>query len=200
MIVDVWADVACPFTHVGLVRLTERRDAAGSTTRFRAHAWPLEWVNGAPLDPQFVADEIAALREQVAPDLFTGFDPDAFPGTSVPALALTAAAYARGVEVGERTALAVRHALFERGLDVSEPEVLATLADDLGLGDLAADTDAVRAEYDTGRERGVVGSPYFVLRDEGFFCPSLEISHGDDGFVVDFDIAAFDDFARRAGV
>lgn len=200
MIVDVWADVACPFTHVGLVRLTGRRDAAGADTRFRAHAWPLEWVNGHPLDPQFVAEEIAALRAEVAPDLFTGFDPAAFPSTSVPALALTAAAYARGVEAGERTALAVRHALFERGLDVSEPEVLATLADDLGIGDLVGDADAVRAEYDTGRERGVVGSPYFVVRDEGFFCPSLEIAHGDSGFVVEFDTAAFEDFARRAGV
>lgn len=200
MIVDVWADVACPFTHVGLVRLTARRDAAGADTQFRAHAWPLEWVNGTPLDPQFVAEEIAALRAQVAPDLFTGFDPAAFPSTSVPALALTAAAYARGTDVGERTALAVRDALFERGLDVSEPEVLATLADDLGLGDLAADADAVRAEFDAGRARGVVGSPYFVVRGEGFFCPSLDISHGDDGFVVAFDVAAFEEFATRAGV
>ncbi len=200
MIVDVWADVACPFTHLGLVRLTGRRDASGSDTRFRAHAWPLEWVNGRPLDPHFVADEVAALREQVAPDLFAGFDPDAFPATSVPALALTSAANARGLDVGERVALAVRHALFERGLDVSEPEVLATIADELGLGDLVGDADAVRAEYDTGRERGVVGSPYFVIRDEGFFCPSLDIAHGDEGFVVEFDSEAFEAFAGRAGV
>jgi predicted DsbA family dithiol-disulfide isomerase len=200
MIVDVWADVVCPFTHVGLARLTQRRDAAGTDTRFRVHAWPLEWVNGAPLDPAFVAEEIAALRAQVAADLFTGFDPDAFPATSVPAFALTAAAYARGPEVGERTALAVRHALFERGLDVSEPEVLAALADELGVGDLAADEDAVRAEYDAGRARGVVGSPYFVVRDEGFFCPSLRISHGDAGFAIAFDVEAFEDFARNAGL
>ena len=200
MIVDVWADVVCPFTHVGLVRLTGRRDAAGADTQFRAHAWPLEWVNGQPLDPGFVADEIAALRETVAPDLFTGFDRAVFPASSVPALALTAAAYACGVAAGERAALAVRHALFERGLDVSEPEVLATLADELDLGDLPGDPDAVRAEFDAGRACGVVGSPYFVVRDEGFFCPSLQISHDDDGFVVEFDTAAFEDFARRAGV
>ena len=84
MIVDVWADVVCPFTHVGLVRLTQRRDAAGTDTRFRAHAWPLEWVNGRPLDPTFVAEEIAALRDQVAPELFAGFAVAAFPATSVP--------------------------------------------------------------------------------------------------------------------
>ncbi len=200
MIIDVWADVACPFTHVGLVRLTARRDAAAADTHFRVHAWPLEWVNGAPLDPAFVAEEIRALREQVAGDLFTGFDPAAFPATSVPAFALTAAAYARGPEVGERTALAIRHALFERGLDVAEPEVLATLADELGIGDLAPDEDAVRAEYDAGRERGVVGSPYFLIRDEGFFCPSLQIAHGDEGFAIEFDVGAFDDFARHAGL
>lgn len=200
MIIDVWADVACPFTHVGLARLTQRRDAAAADTWFRVHAWPLEWVNGRPLDPEFVAEEISALRAQVAADLFRGFDPDAFPATSVPALALTAAAYARGPEVGERTALAVRDALFERGLDVSEPEVLSTLADELGIGDLAADEGAVRAEYDEGKERGVVGSPYFVVRGEGFFCPSLQIAHGDDGFAVEFDVEAFEDFARHAGL
>jgi 2-hydroxychromene-2-carboxylate isomerase len=199
MIVDVWADVVCPVTHVGLVRLTQRRDAAGTDTRFRAHAWPLEWVNGRPLDPAFVAEEIAALREQVAPDLFTGFDPAAFPATSVPALGLTAAAYARGMDMGERTALAVRHALFERGLDVSEPEVLAVVADEVGLTD-PPDPDAVRAQYDDGRARGVVGSPYFLVGGEGFFCPSLDIRHDDDGFVVAFDAAAFEAFARRAGV
>jgi predicted DsbA family dithiol-disulfide isomerase len=200
MIVDVWADVVCPFTHVGLARLTQRRDTAGVDTWFRVHAWPLEWVNGKPLDPAFVAEEIAALRAQVAGDLFTGFDPATFPATSVPALALTAAAYARGPEVGERTALAVRHALFERGLDVSEPEVLAVVADELGIGDLAADEDAVRAEYDAGAARGVVGSPYFLVRDEGFFCPSLKIAHDEEGFVVAFDVDAFEDFARHAGL
>ena len=64
-------------------------------------AWPLEWVNGAPLDADFVAMEVQALRETVAPELFAGFDPATFPSTSVPALALAAAAYERSPELGD---------------------------------------------------------------------------------------------------
>ncbi|MGZ4675971.1 MAG: DsbA family oxidoreductase [Acidimicrobiia bacterium] len=197
-IVDVWADVVCPFTHVGLRRLTDRRDASGSATRFRARAWPLELVNGAPLPAAKVAEEIAALRVDVAPDLFAGFDPDRFPTTSVPALALTALAYDAGIETGERVALAIRHALFERGLDVGDPSVLAGIADAHGLDPRAADPGAVEREYAAGRAAGVVGSPYFVLAEGGYFCPSLDIAHEAGRFVVRFDRTAFEEFVERA--
>ena len=91
--IEVYAEVGCPFTHVGLHRLLQQRDARGSDVRVRVRAWPLEWVNNRPLDPGFVAREVDALRETVAPDLFYGFDPATFPATSIPAFGLAAAAY-----------------------------------------------------------------------------------------------------------
>src|SRR6266545_1394952 len=103
--IEVFADVCCPFTHVGLRRLVERRELLGANQTIRVRAWPLELVNGHPLDPHLITEEVDALRKQVAPDLFSGLVPAAFPRTSLPALALTDAAYAVRAEIGERVAL-----------------------------------------------------------------------------------------------
>ena len=83
-IVEVFADVLCPFTHVGLHRLLDRRAERGlDTPRLRIRAWPLELVNAQPLDPQHIAAEIVALRASVRPDLFSGFSVETFPATSM---------------------------------------------------------------------------------------------------------------------
>ena len=92
-VVEVFADVCCPFTHVGLRRLVQRRDEVGGDLELVVRAWPLELVNGAPLDGDLIAEEIEELRKQVAADLFVGFDRGRFPATSLPALELAAAAY-----------------------------------------------------------------------------------------------------------
>ena len=91
--VEVFADVLCPFTHVGLRTLIDRRSDRGLTEpRLRIRAWPLELINGKPHNSHHVGAEISALRASVRPDLFAGFSIDAFPGTSMAAFALTAAA------------------------------------------------------------------------------------------------------------
>jgi hypothetical protein len=61
----------------------------------RVRAWPLELVNGEPLDPTITAEHVDDLRTQVASDLFAHFDPDHFPRTSLRALAVAAVAYRR---------------------------------------------------------------------------------------------------------
>lgn len=195
--IEVFADLSCPFTHVGLRRLVTRRAEVGSDVRFRIKAWPLEWVNGAPLAPDVVATEITALQSQVAPELFRGFNPATFPTTTVPALALTSLAYSRDVAVGEAVGLALRDALFERGLDVVDPEVLQGIAAAHGLDATLADPEAVRSEYEEGKARGVTGSPFFLVGEVGFLCPSLEITKVDGHFVINTDVAALDDFADR---
>lgn len=43
----------------------------------------------------------------------------------------------------------------------------------------AGDHERVVADWDEGRDRGVVGSPHFFLGDEGFFCPLLKMDPGD---------------------
>ncbi len=187
---EVFADVLCPFTHVGLRAIIDRRSARGLTEpRLRIRAWPLELINGKPLDPHDIGMEINALRASVRPDLFAGFSVDTFPGTSMAAFALTAAADRAGDPVlVEEVGLALRYAVFEEGLDIGRPEVVEAIAGRFGLEPLDSDATsaAVHADWDEGRSRGVVGSPhFFAAGGRSWFCPSLAISHDDaDNFVI----------------
>lgn len=198
--IEVFADIVCPFTHVELRRLVERRTAAGRTAPvLHVRAWPLELVNGEPLAGDLVGEEIVALREQVAADLFVGFDAARFPSTSLPALTLTAAAYRRSAQLGEDVALAFRDALFEEGADIADPDVLAGIATASGLDvPEVGDRVAIMADLDEGRRRGVQGSPHFFLGAESFFCPSLDITRVHGHLQVAFDATRFEDFARQA--
>jgi len=188
--VEVFADILCPFTHVGLRTLVDRRDRHGLTEpRLRIRAWPLELINGKPLDAHHIDAEVSALRASVRPDLFAGFSVDAFPKTSMTAFALTAAADRAGdPALVEEVGIALRNAVFEEGLDIGLPEVVDPLAERFGLEPLDAEATsaAVRADWDEGRTRGVTGSPHFFTDDGGsWFCPSLAISRDDVGnFVV----------------
>ncbi len=112
----------------------------------------------------------------MAPDLFAGFDVAHFPRTSLPALALAAAAYRRGDDTGEAVSLGLRNALFEEARDISSPDVLAHVAAAHGMGPSGPEDDeAVRAEWRVGRSRGVKGSPHFFCGQVDAFCPSLVI-------------------------
>lgn len=177
-LIEVYADIWCPFAHVGLRSLVRRRDEIGrDDVVIRVRAWPLELVNGAPLDPGATAEHVDALRSQVAPDLFAGFDAAHFPRTSLPALALAAAAYRRGDEIGEAVSLGFRAALFEEALDISSPDVLGHVAAAHGMGPSGPEDDeAVRAEWRVGQSRGVKGSPHFFCGQVDAFCPSLVIT------------------------
>ena len=193
-VVEVFADVACPFTHVGLRRIVAARRARGvGRVRLRCQAWPLEWVNGEPLDPGVVAHEIAALREQVAPELFAAFDPARFPSTSIPALALASAGYGVSIERGEMVSLLLRDELFEQGHDLTDPAVLDRVAERAALArpDAQAGEELVRAEYTSGRARGVIGSPHFFTgAGSGVFCPSLRITKVGEAFRIEEDVEA----------
>jgi predicted DsbA family dithiol-disulfide isomerase len=195
--VEVFADISCPFTHVGLHRIVTQRAERGLTQPLlRVRAWPLEIVNGAPLNPDLVAQHVDELREQVAPDLFQGFDRGALPNSSLPALAMVAAAYRAGDAQGERASLAVRNALFEEGRNVGDPGVLAAIAGDLDIETVGPDDErSVLADYEEGVRRGVLGSPEFFLDGHGWFCPALEISRRGDRLDIKPDAEGFAEFA-----
>jgi predicted DsbA family dithiol-disulfide isomerase len=194
--IEVFADVACPFTHVGLRRLVERRAALGrQDVGLVVRAWPLEVVNGEPLDPALIDEEVADIRGQAAPDLFTGFRVDRFPASSLPALALTAAAYREGPAAGEQVALRLRELLFEEGTDVADPEVLREVARAHGVGGPIDDVAPVLADHAEGVRRGVVGSPHFFAGDGSYFCPSLDVGRDEHGELrVAVDGPAFERF------
>jgi predicted DsbA family dithiol-disulfide isomerase len=195
-VVEVFADVCCPFTHVGLRRLVERRDALGrADVRMWVRAWPLEVVNGAPLDPVLVAEEVDELRSTVAPDLFAAFDVDAFPSTSRPALALAVAGYRRDISTGEAVSLALRELLFEKGEDIGDPHVLARVEQEFGIHADERDAASVDADHREGLRRGVIGSPHFFTSSGSFFCPALDIGRDETGQLrITLDAAGFGEF------
>lgn len=200
--IEVFADISCPFTHVGLRRVIEERDRRGITrVVLRVRSWPLEVVNGAPLDGDAVAEKVDALRRQVATDLFAGFDPSTFPRTTLPALALAAAADRTDPTTGQGVALALRDLVFEQGVDVSDRGVLERLAEEHGVTVDLDDTSAVTADHAEGVRRGVVGSPHFFTPAGDFFCPVLDIGRDDTGrLLVRVDEQGFEAFVAACFV
>jgi predicted DsbA family dithiol-disulfide isomerase len=197
--IEVYADVVCPFTHVGLRRLFALRDELRPDVPIEVHAWPLELVNDELVASELLVEEVDALRAEIAPELFRGFDARHFPLSSLPALELAARAYRHGMRTGEQVSRAVRDALFEEGRDLRDPVELASVASAAGV-DETDDTDraAVRADFETGRERGVVGSPHFFVDHSGFFCPTLDIERIDGRLAISFDPEGFVAFVTKA--
>lgn len=180
----------------------DERDARGlDRPLLSVRAWPLELVNGSPMTGESLVQKIVALREQVAPGRFAGFDADRFPTTTLPAMAGEAASQRHSPEVGEMFSLAIRDALFEHGQDVGDLDVVNNVLRGLGAGPvLPADSDNVLAAHREGITRGVKGSPQFFVGTEQFLCPSLDIAHDADGYDISFDadgFAAFLDAALR---
>jgi predicted DsbA family dithiol-disulfide isomerase len=196
-IIEVFADVSCPFTHVGLRRFVARRDELGrSDVRLVVRAWPLEIVNGTPLDADLIAEEVDHLRREGAPDLFARFTVAAFPATSMPSLALAAAAYGLSVESGERVSLLLRDLLFERGVDIADPEVLADIALEFGIA-IPTDDELVMADHREGAQRGVIGSPHYFTGSGDFFCPALDVGRDADGNLhINANPEKFEQFIR----
>lgn len=183
---EVFADVGCPFAHLGLLAVVEQCRQRNRDVVLRVRSWPLELVNGKPLDAHFIAEEVDEIRPQVAPDQFRNFTAGAFPDSTLPAMELTAAAYAVDDRTGQTVALAVRDALFEQGHNVGDPDVLARIAADHNVPwparDLAVSpTQQVHDDWAEGVRRGVVGSPHFFSADDGYFCPALNVGRDSTG-------------------
>jgi predicted DsbA family dithiol-disulfide isomerase len=196
-VIEVFADIWCPFTHVGLRAIDEARVRTGRTdVAIRVRAWPLELVNGVPLDPAVTKAHADELREQVAPELFRQLDVDRFPSSTLDALALANRAYRTDLHVGERVSFALRDALFEQGRDISDPETLEVLAHDFGVVTPdESDHAAVVADWHEGQRRGVLGSPHFFCGDTDVFCPALDITKDPiDGLSIVRDVSRLTQF------
>src|SRR3954465_11862598 len=157
-IVEVFADILCPFTHVGLHRLLQPPRAGEAFFMLRVRAWPLELVNGGvPLDADMVAAKVDALRATVATDLFRGCDPKHFPTSSLAALSLAGAANKKALATGERASMMLRDAVFEHGVDIDDPRTLRRMADRLHVFvPFGAEQDVID-DWHEGQARGVLG-------------------------------------------
>jgi len=198
--IEVFADVWCPFAHVGLRAVAAQRTLRGrGDIPLIVRAWPLELVNNAPMNPDKTDEHIRHLREQVVPGLFAGFNRSTFPTTTLPALALVSRAYRASAQQGESMSLAIRDALFEQGLDISNPDVLATLAHQAGTElPEEADRQQVIDDWREGQRRGVIGSPHFFCGSVEAFCPSLDISRDPEhGMKILIDRSGIESFMDR---
>jgi predicted DsbA family dithiol-disulfide isomerase len=180
-VIEVFADVACPFAHVTLRRIVEERARLGRVEpRVRIRSWPLELVNDEPHDAAKVAAEVEALRRTVAPELFARFDPASFPDSTLEWLTLERAAYGSGDAVGERVGLRIRDAIFESPLSARAPD----LARGLGIDVTPADRAAVEHDWRDGQGRGVLGSPHCFVGEESWFCPLFDVEERDSGYRI----------------
>jgi predicted DsbA family dithiol-disulfide isomerase len=205
-VIEVFADIWCPFTHVGLHMIEDLRQRSGRTDiAIHVRAWPLELVNQRPMDPISTRANATELRAQVAPELFNAYlapstppegAPDWFPSSTLESLALAARAYRRDLSTGEAVSFAVRRALFEEARDISSLNVLAEIAaaHDLDLPD-DEDRAAVRADWEQGQSREVIGSPHFFKGQDSKFCVALQISKDPEtGLSVQRNTAALEAF------
>ena len=88
--IEVFADITCPFTHVGLKQVVRHVAEMDDPADIVVRAWPLEWVNGAPLDVDAVMIKAHALDEQLGVHDFSGLRADRWPATDPgPAVAPT---------------------------------------------------------------------------------------------------------------
>jgi len=197
--VEVFADITCPFTHVGLSRVATLLANSGASVDLRVRAWPLEWVNGAPLAAAAVAVKAAALREGLGIDQFSGLDTDHWPSTTIPALNLAASARQAGSAIGLAVSRELRDALFERGTDIADLAVLAEMASRHGLPIPTVEpSQSVLDDYAEGKSRGVRGSPDFFIGNDEFFCPALDLGHDEYGnLTAQFDMRGLEAFMAK---
>lgn len=197
--IEVFADITCPFTHVGLKVVTSNLVERSLDVEVHVRAWPLEWVNGKALDVDATAKKVAALREQLGESYFADFRIDRWPETTLPALNLAAAAYERGPSVGLTVSLALRDKLFENGSDAADSSVLTEIAKEHGVPlPFSTNNESVRLDYSEGRRRGVVGSPHYWIGADSFFCPSLDIGHDAlDGLTARIDVEGLERFMAK---
>jgi len=197
--VEVFADITCPFTHVGLKQVVRHVAEMSDPVDVVVRAWPLEWVNGTPLDVDAVVVKAKALSEQLGVDDFSGLRADRWPTTTIPALNLAASAYDRDTATGLAVSMELRSALFEHGIDIGDPDQLELIATAHGLPVPGSEaSDAVQRDYDDGRARPVQGSPHFFVGGDGFFCPALDLGRDTDGHLTArFDSAMLAEFFAR---
>ena len=82
---------------------------------------------------------------------------------------------------------------------MGDPQLIDALLAEAGAGPvLPADSDAVLASHREGLARNVKGSPHFFVGTEGYFCPSLDISHDEEGYDISFDLEGFATFIEAA--
>ena len=188
MIIDVYADIACPWCYVGRARLKQalaQRPAVDVTLRWR----PFQLQPDMPADGRDFREVLSSkfggweqaqrmferVREMGAQDGLTfNFDAiDVAPNTAdAHRLVLWAADQAQ--DRSDALATALFRAYFTEGRNVSDRDVLVDCAGEVGLDaeearamlDGAGYGDAVRESQQRAQQRGITGVPCYVFGGE----------------------------------
>lgn len=216
--VQVWSDLACPWSHVVVWRLHDARRRLGleEVVRLDHHAFPLELFNSEPT-PRRHIDVEAPVAQQLAPR--AGWQPwsapdSTWPVTLLPPMEAVQAAKLQSLAASEALDRGLRRALYGESRCISLRHVIL---------EVAAETDAVDATslaeaLDDGRARAALMADWAVARTEAvrgsahLFAPDgtndenpgIGIGWEDDGspagrYWIERDEPDFiDDLVRRA--
>ena len=215
--IAVYSDLICPWAHLAVHRLHERRRALGleDAVTFDPRAFPLELINEQSTPKKTLDAEIPVVGtlDPTAGWQIWQRDDAEYPVTSLPALEAVHAAKKQGPTVAEQLDRALRRAFFGSSVSVSmRHEILEVAAGVEGL-----DVDLLGDELDSGAARSalsrdhlaaetdaVQGSPHLFLADgTNAANPGIEMhwegEHGEGFPVVDSDDpSVYDDLLRRA--
>lgn len=190
LIVDIVADVVCPWCYVGVKSFLASRDAMADEFDIAARFRPYQLNPGLPAAGvdrhQFYrakfpdAEGLAAAREAIRENArASGFDFDpAAPGllpNTVKAHQIIRLAHFTGVP--ERAVLAIYRAFWDDLKDIGDEKTLVDIARQSGIDDglaaaaLASGEDAamIEAETESFRQAGVSGVPTFIVNERTGF-------------------------------
>ena len=178
-IVEVFADVSCPFAHVGLRRFVEQRALVltgrprPSSPRVAARA--RQWLSArSPNRPRHMSRSFATKSHPISSPASTldrspnrhsrrwDWRPPHI-GSAIASGNGSAWRYAMLSSKPAATSATRRYS--ERSRPNRESSVPTSDA-----------VDAVIADWEEGKRRGVRGSPEFFVKGRGYFCPTLDIT------------------------
>ena len=178
-VVEVFADVSCPFAHVGLrVSSNTGRWCRRDDLVLRVRAWPLELVNGSPLDPAIDRDTCRrSSASRSHPISSAASTLDAFPESSLDALGTGGGRLSKPAIASENGS-AWRCAM-PSSKRAATSVTRGTPSDRGRTGHRGSRPGCGRpviADWEEGKRRGVRGSPEFFVKGRGYFCPTLDIT------------------------
>jgi predicted DsbA family dithiol-disulfide isomerase len=174
----VFADIACPWSHLAVHRLHETRVALGlrDVVTFEPRAFPLEVVNERPTPRTTVDAEVAVVGALDPSAGWQRWQEDAYPITTLLALEAVQAAGQQGAWAAEALDRALRQALFAHGRNVSMRHEILDVARTCD----GVDHDALRARLDAGAARAAIFEQAEVARRAVRSSPHLFLADGTD--------------------
>lgn len=177
MEIEIYADIVCPWCWIGERRLFQALSSVPEeqvSVRWRAFQLQPDARSEGTALVEWLASRYggeAAVRRMIArvtqvaqgEGLTMNFD-RAIAANTFDAHRLVWKSYGAGVQ--REAVEALHRAHFTGGLDLGSPQVLSSIALDLGVPDIAATDEGARevqADLELGRELGVTGVPMFVF-------------------------------------